>query len=761
MKACKIRVRLITLVAAVCCMAAGARADESTTITVSPSTLSFGVPTGSTTSAQDTAVFSVTGSGSVILGTVNITGTNQSDFVITSDACSGQTLTAPAACIVGVTFKGAMTTLETAMLNFPNNLTESPGQTVALTGAFGAIKLFDPVYEAVSNPNATPGTLLTFNRTTLALSCPSSPTATFSSSPDGSGYVFVDNFLALNFGNTSPGTSTGTLTTNVCPGNLGNPSDGGQPDCFTSAYQGPAAAGDLTGMDPDTFTNPGNTNPFLDGAPGGVPPINVASQFANQSTTPTATVSMLDDGGFVGSSTLFLVTDCTPTGVQNGGSITGSTINPNSPASLVPQFTFNGNQNEHISFSANYLTGQNNITFPPGISPTVADIGIPQSVFSSYVAGTSAGPAVCLRDSGEVDADGNALCKGFLLQCTASATDGTLAGDNCPQSPNARDIMFSAAFNTPDALTIRPFTGPGLLMGSDNWTSAASCVFVGLEAGQLCPQSLLTQFKGAGDPVGGGTTRGSNSIFVAVINMPLPITLPLVTSENIFGWQRNTMVNLKFIASPAIYPILNPLPANGFTPAPILSETFGTTSANVAVPDTTFPIPTDVSLFNADTTVPPGICTSSTPGGLFTATDTITNDTSTGNTLMEGRYNLHYFATDCASTEELAFQPSNNPNVNWAKFKSVPINIDMTPPTLTVVSATRSGNTVTIKYSCTDPDLKDGTEGSGVVICGTFLFFAVDSTPTLTSKFTLKPGNSVTLTTTDLAGNTRSVTLTP
>jgi hypothetical protein len=772
MKACRLKVRLIMLVAAVCSLAGlGAGVAQAQSVTVSPTTLTFALPNGVTSSAQQTATFSVTGEGSVTVGTVGISGTNAGDFAIASDGCSGQKLTAPTACFVGVTFSGAMTTVENARLNFPNNVTEGT-PFVALKGAAGAIKLFNSTFVAPSNPHATLSNPVTFGSVTLNLSCPTGEgpiTGLLSSSPDGVGNVLDDNYVTLAVNGTTVNTGNNPAG-NVC---RGGPADQNGEialnDCFTTSYQVPAGAGQLNGQDPDTFADAGNgilQNQGNATNAGGVPPIDISGFLPAGASKDT--ITLLDGGGFVAGASLFLKTNCTLAGVQTGGTITGNPITADNPASQAQNFSFDATQNQHIALSADYLALDGTEQIVAGTTPVPFDTGITQAQFATMVANTSAGPAVCMRLSGELAADGvTPLCKAFTLECTQPGV-GTAAGMNCPQqlATNPRNLLFKVAFDTPDAIHLAPGTGPGLVMGQDNWASAGpgqtpnpqACSFNDAGdplSGHLCPQDFLTQFIG-GDPSSGGTGRTTNSTFVPVTNMPLPFTITLVTSENIFGWQNSTnSVTAKFFSSPAIYPIFNPLPANGFTPASIDSVTFGTTPATVPVPDTTFPVAGDITLFNPGGAGGASQCTPNAPGGIFTATDTINADTSTGNSFAEGRYKLHFFPTDCASTEGLKFTPQNSPVANWASFYTVPINIDLHAPTISVGTVTHSGNTVTIKYSCSDPDLLDGSEGSGVVICGTYLFFAVDSTPTLTSKFTVKTAHGViNLTTTDLAGNT-------
>jgi hypothetical protein len=760
MKAMIVNLRVAALMAAACCLAAaGAVCDEvSPAVTPSPTYLTFGVPDPQpgvsaigTTSAQQKVTFSVTGESVTFNGT---TAPGNPDFKIVqgTDTCSGKTIAAGSFCTVVLTFTPSVSGLETS--SFSVNFSEQ-SVSVNLSGAAGAVKLFDPTFVANSSGSGSP--LINYGTSPLVLSCPagdSTPTGVLSSSPDGSGYVFEDNFLTLAV-NGTPAATGNSPAGNVCRGGT---ADGDDNDCFTTNYQ--SVAGQLTGDNPDTFANPGNQ--VLAGSPnnaGGVPPINSLGPFLPPGSS-NVTFTLLDNGGLVGGSTLFLVTNCAVTGVQQGGTIVSNPINGDNPGSQTPSFPFDTIGGQHIELGANFTALNGSSTTGNGIvENTVAttfDTGITQSQFATMVHGTSAAPAVCLRMTGELASDGvTPLCKAITIECT-NMNSSTPAGENCPQS-TLRNLLFSLAFDTPDSLNIIPGTGPALLMGQDTWASAGpnmpatptACSFPtdGTDplANQLCPQDLLTSFIGAGDPVPGGTTRGTNSTFVPALGVPLPFTVPIVAL-----FQKTTTINLTFLVSPAIF-----FPVNGFTPAPIQSVTFGTTPAGTGVPDPTLPVPGDISLFNTGAAV--GTC-SSTPGGIFkTKTTTLTNDTSTGALLAEGRYNLHFFATDCASTEELLFIPSKNPAKNWASFKTIPIDIDLHAPTINNPMATRSNKTVTVTYSCTDPNIANAA--SGVVRCGTFLFPAVLTTPTLTSKFTVNtagPG-SIPLTATDLAGNSVTV----
>ena len=95
--------------------------------------LKFSSQTLSTTSAQQTVTVTNNGTATLTIGTVTLTGTNPSDFAISSDACSGANLAANGTCVVGVEFTPLAAGSLSASLSFPDNASNSP-QTVSLAG---------------------------------------------------------------------------------------------------------------------------------------------------------------------------------------------------------------------------------------------------------------------------------------------------------------------------------------------------------------------------------------------------------------------------------------------------------------------------------------------------------------------------------------------------------------------------------------------------------------------------------------------------
>ena len=784
-----------------------------TSITVAPSSLAFGIPTGTSpaTSAAQSVTVTITGSGVVTFASPSATlsGPNSTEFMIAGNSCVG-TLTAPTNCQVAVTFSSTTSSpLQTATLSILAN--GFAAFTVNLSGAYGAINLFQETNETVSVASASFGDLFTIGNANLNLSCPESASATISGTPDGSGNVLVDNYITLSI-NGSPVSNGGSPTGNICTGGVTDSfDDTTQQDCFTQAYRNAAVTGSLVGLDPDTFANP-NNSVLTGGAAGGVAPISVSSFFPSGSFP--AVINTLDAGGWYTSTTLFLVTNCTQTGITPGGSVTGSAVNGNtSTQTQTLPFDTTPGQNISLTTSDALAIQQGTIPTPNNIIPIVTDIGITQAEFSAATNGTSAAPAVCLRLTGELGPMNAPLCKGFLIQCYDPSTQ-TTTGNNCdPTASSLRNLYDSSQFTSPDApsganflgsacayylSTLTPpvsggtcasssgapglpgptpttLIGPGMLLGGDNWlntSSPSNCAFSGLLTGNRCPFDTLTQFKGAADPAPGSTMPGRNSVYVAVVNMPLPFTDVSITganvTENANGWVNSASVSASFVSNEATYtPAGNNPSANGFTPAPPYSLTFGYTPASVPVPDPTFPVPEDVTNYNANvvtpamSTYPQSLCSSSTPNPFDS------NSGSTLNGLAQGVYNLHYFTTDCALTEELWFNPSGtqltDPTANWASFAVLAFGVDTQAPTLSCTVPTPVYNgwyNSNVSISCSASDNLSGfapgtavPNTNGTVLKGCLTENFTVSAPTVNPGQTVPDDPVPAQTVTDLAGN--------
>jgi hypothetical protein len=825
----------------------GAPTVATQSVSVSPIALSFGIPTGTPAplSLTNIVTVNISGEGGVTLsGFVISGGTNPADFTFNGNSCLAAQ-TAPTTCQIGIEFTSTQPagTLETATLSFTSSTQDSP-VTVPLSGAYGAIKLFD---ETDITSNNSPYTIATKQ---LNLTCPETPTATISGTPDGKGYVLVDNYLTLQTGPSLTPVNSATPLGNICSG-TGSIAESGATDCFTFNYEDyvfglpdPVPSG----LDPDNFANPGNgilkDDDPKNGA-GGVPPIAISS-FVGGPYPEQALFTLLSSGdeGVYDNTTLFLQTNCTAPGIVPGASVTLNPIDTNNPATLTQTAELDNSPNQNISFttSSSVASQQEPNLLVNGVVQVITDYPVPQQLFNQLIAGTSAGPAVCMRMTGEQDSQGNPMCKGFLLQCYtpgASGAAGTPSGDNC-YNPSAlteqaqRYLLFTGQFASPDGpsgynyLTTQPWvanqttgyalgqtivdnsgyvqqvttagqtgsgypftassetvgavtpdggvswtnegvnacfnvgqtanpattsicaqgTGPALLMGGDNWLcptdspctppttsvststptipptyNVASCAFdsAGGLNGDLCPLDAMTSFLGAADPASKGTAKISNSIFFPVVNQPLPTATETPSTGFTGSWTNSpSTATVSFNANPAAYAGSGTAPAaNGFSAASIYSVTGGLTAFGTPLPDTTYPVAGDYSLFNTGTSPTSPFCTS-TPGGTFTGSASLTN-LDQGNTPADGIYNLHYFTTDCALTEGLVYSPTTlqvtDPTANWASFPFAALGVDTVAPTASCSQTPASptygpwyGMNVTENCSVTDQDFNSNLQ---------------------------------------------------
>lgn len=740
-------------------------------VTVSPSDLSFGVSTGTSPAASSaqTVTVNLTGAAPITFGTVSsgTPGTKPADFIVNGNTCTG-TLTPPTTCTVSVYFSDSSApdfTLETATLNISYSVNETTGTiTVPMNGAYGAIELFaalninKSLFSGVTwqasptnpvNGQTAPYAGQPVKTTTINLSCPAIPSAILSSTPDGLSNVFQDNTIQII---DTPKGGDSITTTNVCYGGDTNFDNftgfpPGTSNCFQPSYD--SVAPSYVGQNPDLATA-GDGGPGSFVATYGVQPLNLQSSGAGptplynpvvQSGMQSFAVQLTDAGGFLGAATLHLVTNCSLAGITPGGTITGDPITGGNVSSQTQTFTFDSGAGQNISFTASESTAiqTGTVGAPNGTVPQVTNIGIPQELFNELVANTSAGPAVCLRMTGEVDPNtSKTLCKAFKLVCVNTAT-GQASGDNCVSGTNtARNLYDSAQFTSPDApsgqnyllsscanfvfLTrgvgngtcaassspgINPTTliGPGFLLGGDNWLaqsntpptySSTNCTLTGTLANDPCPADTLTQFKGAADPLPGGGVPGRNTIYVPVVNMPLPFTHATIAGQT-NGWVTSGNVTANFISNEATYNQTATTPlSNGFTAQPPYSLTSGITNAfdaqghPIPVPDTTYPVPGDMTNYN--TGVNQKFGTPLCPAGTTNPFSSSAAFTS----LADGQYNLHYFTTDCAFSEELLFNPTagqlSDPAANWASFPTIRFGVDTAPPSLACTTTPAAPN---------------------------------------------------------------------
>lgn len=586
-----------------------------------------------------------------------------------------------------------------------------------------------------------------FNTNTLSLSCPTSPQAVLSSTANSSpanstGNVLVDNNIDIT------NLTTSNVPINVCKGGVNGSSQGPFENCFTSTYQN--AAGTLTGQSPDSFV-----------ATGGVPPIDISSQLVEGAQQ--IKIDLVDEGGYVTNSTLYLNTNCTPGGVSGPALISGNTISPTNPtpAQLNQDFTFNTGNDQMIGFEYDLSGAQSagSLTIDPdGVNPRVGDSALePLTAYPLKVSGTSFATSMCLVHNGEL-LDGRPACKLYTLTCT-TGTGNTATGAQCPSSTlsneELHDVFDGPAFDLSDIPTPGGPTfheGMGFLMASEGWDHG-SCTFDPASSLQdlTCPQNLLTSFTGPGLYDGKSQTTRPNSTFISIANVPEDLTSVVATdslgspvSLGPGNWTNNPNPYVKLSSLPPNLTGTNLPGAADFVASPIRRITFGISPAdNVPIPGAS--IPTDTVLENT------AQCPDNPTATMFSpAIQSLTG-------LEDGQYLLHYLAQDCAGTQELKFVKDNAGS--WiTSFYTFPINVDTvlpevaSGPILTPPGPYYQGQIVTATYRCTD-------DRSGIVRCGSQTYGSgVGDTGTITATVPTSSSGSQTLTVLakDAAGNQKS-----
>lgn len=674
------------------------------------------------------------------------------------------------------------------------NLTCTTSPIVAkLTGPLLNPGQTAPVYS--TNPQAQPNTL------------------------QAGGYLIVDDNLFV----TGPG--NGSTSTDVCPSEANGGYDSGDPvygyHCFDPLYEtyqqedptyAPGSPGLLGGLDPDLtiapaglYGSPPAETQIVDFAQG-VAPIDI-SGLLTLSTSPTpapesVTIAVEDEGGVLVSSSIFLATNCTVGGVSSG-TVSGNPISNDIPSSLNQTFTFNSNPGNGTTQNppqvVSFVYDVSKVTSPGnGSIPQTSDAPLAIGDFpTKYALNTSFATSNCLIHTGEVLTDGvTPACKLYTLECIDPNT-GLKAGANCPISSELNEVVADF-FDGPQFSLQNVYTpygvfheGIGFLMASDDWTppSGGPCTFDADLANLPCPQNLLINFSGPGIFKSSGITTEPNSTFVSIAGVPEDHTSVVVAGQWPDYWVNNKSPKVSFTSqAPNLSKgasVLNssnklvPLTTAGkYIPAPIHSITYGISTPNSVPLPATEPIQTDNTVINPLFTANGcPVPTQGSPGpnvqpNFSTGPQSLSfTDAPLNAPLPDGKYLLHYYAQDCAGTEELQFAVNPDPNNHnvptWStSFYTFPINIDTVAPqvknlTITTPGAPyKIGQTLTATFSCSDAN-----PGAGVVLCGVNVYapetkYTTTDIGTLKLNFTANSTGKFTVYVADGAGNTNSATVT-
>lgn len=599
----------------------------------------------------------------------------------------------------------------------------------ALAAQNSNIAVFTPVYVRLAlgnttgqpNKNSPP---VNFNTSTVNLNCSVSPIqAVLTSSPAAgttNANLLVDNYVNLTVTPGTSGTTAGTPV-DICGGGTSSSSSSGtdhSQECYNSGFS--SAVGNLVGQDPDAFVGTY-----------GVAPLDISSYLV--SGTQQVQLDLVNLGDYLASSSLYLNTNCTQLGVSGQVNFTGNTV---TPTNITQNYPIDSTSNQKFKFVYDLSKAQNvgTLSISSGTVPYVTDVPVDLATFqTTLVPNTSFATSSCMIHTGEL-LSGQAACTLYTLECT-SGTSTTPSGAQCPVSslPNEifQDVFDGPGFALPDVAT--PNNGPtfhegvGLLMASEAWTGGP-CTFDPASGLQdlTCPQNLLVDFSGPGLYTSTSYTSHPNSTFIPVTGVPEDLTTVTVQNQHPGDWvnTQNPIVTLS--SQPPVLTGTGLPGAGSFIASPILSITYGISSTSTVLPSPTAPASTDTTIASG-VVCPLQANPSDPPATVFsTQKETLTVP-------ADGNYLVHYFAKDCAGTEELQFIKNGSTNSWSTSYYTYPINVDTVAPvvssgpTLSPAADTLIlgdyilGHAVTATYSCTD-------DRSGVVACGASTYSPMSTT---------------------------------
>jgi hypothetical protein len=459
-------------------------------------------------------------------------------------------------------------------------------------------------------------------------------------------------------------------------------------------------------------------------------------------------------------------------------SITGSPV-----VAGVPQ-TFNFSQTPNAldivtATFPNTQTLQNT-----GVTPTITVVPTPPANPSALWAGSPLATAVCTPIA---SANGN--CAPINEVC---APPLPASGANCPYESNgAQDVLLSDTYDPSTPITNLNLVGdPGVVALNDSLT----CPFAaqGSLSAPACPSNGSKALTG---PNQLKTTHGtSNSYYYYVTGVLSPSITPsgFVTVGGINWVNGHNTAPITLTATPPATPMPNP---TRFYPSPIdyVAYLNLVASAVPPAPDPTLPPFTfppsastegtvvyspNVEASNVVTPTGPTTSVSTCPGVINAATGQVFPAASTYSfpvpanvgPLAENTYSLFYETEDCNRTAERQYTyVAGSPSTWVTSYKSLTFNVDDTPPVIAIatpsVGAIYAANaSIPSNFTCMDTAGSDGNSGIAPAPNGCYGMNplklqsggAFDTKPTggiLTSK-------TFTVTATDNVGNTSSKNVT-
>jgi phosphopantothenate synthetase len=530
-------------------------------VTITPSSLTFGNQGVGTSSPAQSVTLSNTGSASLSVTSIAVTGANAGDFTQTNSC--GSSVAAGASCAINVVFNPAKTGTRSGNITISDNATPAT-QTVSLSGTGGGTA------PAVT---LTPASL-TFGNQAVGTS---SPAQSITLSNTGSASLSVSS-IAVTGANAGDFTQTNNCGSSVAAG----------ANCSINVIFNPTDTGSLSGsITISDNATPATQTVSLSGTASGSPAVTLTPTsltFGNQAvgtSSPAQSIMLSNTGGASLSISSIAVTGA------NAGDFTqtnncGSSVAAGANCSINVVFnpTDTGSRSGNITINDNATPATQTVSLSGTASGSPAVTLTPTSLsFASQGVGTSSpAQSVTLSNTGNAS-----------LSVSSITLTGANAGDfsqtnNCGSSVAAgASCSISVVFN-PAAAGSRS----GSITINDNATPATQTVSLS-GTGSAAPAVTLTPTSLSFASQGLGTSSPAQSVTLSNTgNASLSVSSITLTGANAgdFSQTNNCGSSVAAGANCTIAVTFNPTAA-------------GSRSASITINDNATPATQTVSLSGA------------------------------------------------------------------------------------------------------------------------------------------------------------------
>lgn len=512
-----------------------------TTVSVSPSSLTFPSQTVGTTSAVQFSTLTNSGTTTLTINSLTISG----DFAFGGTGTCGSTLAAGSNCTISVVFKPTATGTRTGAVTISDSAPNSP-QTISLSGTGAAAGSVSVTPTSLSFPSTTVGTSsaaqpVTLSNTTSSAVSISSIAITGSNSGDfaqtnGCGASVAANgscTISVTFKPTATGTRAATLTI--------TPASGSALTVSLSGTGASSSGGGSVTITPNPLTFPNTTV-------GATSAVGTATLTNNTSSAITVAAAFTITGPFAFGGT----GNCPAVGssIAAGGSCTLSAkFSPTAAGTQTGSMTIPlGSGTQTLT-----LSGTGVSSAAPAVSLSPASLSFPSQTVNT----TSAAKTVTLSNTGNATLNISSLNVSGEFAFAGSGTCATsvAAGANCtitvnftPTATGTRTGAVTITDNAANSPQSIPLSGTGASPGSGSATvsvSPSSLSFGKVRIGATSAAQTVTVTNTGSTTVSfsGITTTGPFGVTTNCTSLASgSCAINVTASPTATGWNRGTLI---------------------------------------------------------------------------------------------------------------------------------------------------------------------------------------------------------------------------